>query len=447
MGNHKKMSGSFIRGNLKSMFVRPKENYQSVDGLRAISVLLVIIYHCYFFMFFYMPENRYFEFVNNFPYALNWIWHSEKALDIFFVISGFLIGGILMREHKSKNSISLKNFYLKRFFRLTPIFLLSIPITMLVSKNDHNVWANILYINNFLSEEHMFMPWSWSLAVEEQFYVVFSLFLVFLFYKKKLGLKTLILLFASSFVVRLLVVALNWDLVSEPYSSFFLVALKDGYSPRFFDLLYDNLYTRYGALISGVIIAYLNTYKQDLLKSFFSKSNYSMIINMFSLFFIVLLTLIPIQSTERPLSEIQNFIYIIFQRNIFSISIAFMLISTFYAKDVLTRLIAKFLSLKVWYPIAQLSYSMYLFHMPVLIIVYLITSTITKKGEENLIGLSETFILFIIVTLITMLLSVFTYVFVEKLFINIGHKYTSKNSEDIANDHEITPDKKASNIA
>lgn len=447
MARQTNSSSFFVIRNFKSMFIRPEENYQSVDGLRAISVLLVIIFHCYFFMFFYLQEEKYFEYVNNFPVFLNWIWHSEKALDIFFVISGFLIGGILMREQKKNNSISLKGFYIKRFFRLTPVFLLSIPITMLVSNNDHNVWANLLYINNFLSEGEMFMPWSWSLAVEEQFYIVFSIFLVFLFYKRKLGIKTLILLFASSFIVRLIVVLLNWDLVSKPYAGFFLLALKDNYSPRFFDLLYDNLYTRYGALVCGVIIAYLNTYKQDSLKVFFSKKSYPMIINTISLMFITLLTLIPIQSTENPISETQNFLYVIFQRNIFSICIAFIIISSFYAKDIITNSITRFLSLKIWFPIAQLSYSMYLFHMPVLIIIYLIMATITKNGEEKLIGLSETFMLFIAVTITTMLLSIFTYVFVEKPFINIGHKYSSKTSEDISNDDEITPDKKASNIA
>jgi len=141
-----------------------------IDGLRAISIIAVISYHFF--------EHK--------------IPHGYLGVDVFFVISGFLIAGIIKREMESGN-FSLRNFFKRRIARLFPslvtIFVTSITISYLVMSNEEfrsllsQIMYGSLYIANFYfyGKEGYFTaePFEntflhlWSLSVEEQFYMVF----------------------------------------------------------------------------------------------------------------------------------------------------------------------------------------------------------------------------------------------------------------------------------
>ena len=147
-----------------------------IDGLRAIAVLAVILFH-----------------LNS-----SWLPGGFLGVDIFFVISGYLIGGILYRE-LSTNTFSLKRFYLRRMRRILPAFFAVVVFTLIVGaqlmvpgSDEWNTarssakWS-VFFGGNFFSalNTDYFAPTVevqplnhlWSLAVEEQFYFIYPLIL------------------------------------------------------------------------------------------------------------------------------------------------------------------------------------------------------------------------------------------------------------------------------
>ncbi len=147
-----------------------------IDGLRAIAVLAVILFH-----------------LNS-----SWLPGGFLGVDIFFVISGYLIGGILYRE-LSTNTFSLKRFYLRRMRRILPAFFAVVVFTLIVGaqlmvpgSDEWNTarssakWS-VFFWGNFFSalNTDYFAPTVevqplnhlWSLAVEEQFYFIYPLIL------------------------------------------------------------------------------------------------------------------------------------------------------------------------------------------------------------------------------------------------------------------------------
>lgn len=158
----------------------------AVQGLRAVAVLAVLVFHAW-------------------PSALP---GGFVGVDIFFVISGFLITGILFRELQSTGRIDFATFYARRLRRLLPAALLVTLCTFLyayftyspleIKRFASTVIAALLYASNFwfahqaldyLAVDQSTDPLlhTWSLAVEEQFYLFWPLFLVFVFRMYRFG--------------------------------------------------------------------------------------------------------------------------------------------------------------------------------------------------------------------------------------------------------------------
>lgn len=137
--------------------------YAHIDALRAFAVLLVVIAH----------TN-----IGGIP--------GGSGVTIFFTISGFIITHILLREKATTGTFSIRGFYWRRFLKLAPPFLVIIAIPTVV----YSVWnpiswtafaAQILFVFNWVEflpiSPVLILPGSsvlWSLAVEEQFYIVFA---------------------------------------------------------------------------------------------------------------------------------------------------------------------------------------------------------------------------------------------------------------------------------
>lgn len=147
---------------------------RALDGLRGIAVLLVLWAH--------------------FPSIAGWEWTlylkavgsglrvGYLGVDIFFVLSGFLITSILLGE-KRGGDFSFRRFYLKRTLRIFPIFYFSLMACwLLFPLPDGELWANALYVSNYyyaVAEHQSPLRHTWSLAVEEQFYLLWPLLIYF----------------------------------------------------------------------------------------------------------------------------------------------------------------------------------------------------------------------------------------------------------------------------
>jgi peptidoglycan/LPS O-acetylase OafA/YrhL len=153
----------------------------SLDGLRAASVALVIF--CHYLDRLTGPTGRWLAT------ELNWI--GSAGVDVFFVISGFLITHLLLKELDASGRISLKGFYFRRFFRIFPpfyVYLTAVAILWATGAIAQSGWsfasAATYTFNYFPKISDWFVVHSWSLSLEEQFYLLWPPFLAMLGRKK-----------------------------------------------------------------------------------------------------------------------------------------------------------------------------------------------------------------------------------------------------------------------
>lgn len=167
-----------VRHNWKHLTNRPALQEPVIDGVRAIAILWVVVLHMVLLQFALFPLQATAIFTNP---ATSWVRNGTLGVDLFFVISGFLIGSILFAEMKKSGNLILSRFYVRRFLRLIPVYTAAMVLALYFLHNlplrpkwghAENAWANILYVNNFLPYMKQYMGWCWSLAIEEQFYLL-----------------------------------------------------------------------------------------------------------------------------------------------------------------------------------------------------------------------------------------------------------------------------------
>ncbi|WP_353473836.1 acyltransferase family protein [Salipiger sp. H15] len=189
-----------------------------IDGLRAIAVLTVVLYH----------------------FGLPWLGGGFTGVDVFFVISGFLIGGILWRDYEAEGRIRLGAFYLRRFRRLAPAFFTMVLVTSALGAAlllpfefrafGKSLIAATVYLSNvlFFRESGYFdtgaaekpLLHTWSLAVEEQFYIFLPLLILVLARNRTLLLMALATIWVASLASSVLATP------SHPGAAFYLFPFR-----------------------------------------------------------------------------------------------------------------------------------------------------------------------------------------------------------------------------
>jgi peptidoglycan/LPS O-acetylase OafA/YrhL len=154
-----------------------KKYIPSLNGLRAIVIIIVILCHANFRILHL-----------NIPYPLNILVDGYLGVNVFFVISGFLITKLLIEEENNNDGrINLKNFYFRRMFRIFPAyyfllgvyFLLQLLGVLYFTKTS---WFSSVFYCKYILGSDWESGHFWSLSVEEHFYLVWPL--VFMFFKK-----------------------------------------------------------------------------------------------------------------------------------------------------------------------------------------------------------------------------------------------------------------------
>jgi peptidoglycan/LPS O-acetylase OafA/YrhL len=129
----------------------------SLDGLRAISISLVLAGHL-------TKAGPVPKFMAN---------YAGTGVRIFFVISGYLITTILLNEHSQTSTINLRQFYIRRAYRILPAAAVFMLFAMLIYWHElrwYDIGAMLLYLANFDGARPWMVMHLWSLCVEEQFY-------------------------------------------------------------------------------------------------------------------------------------------------------------------------------------------------------------------------------------------------------------------------------------
>ena len=161
----------------------------SLDGLRAIAVLLVVVEHGSVHL---LARNL-------------WMPFGRIGVGIFFVLSGYLITSLLLAERANRGRISLRDFYARRALRIWPLYFAVLLLQLLVLLHvdsrpwggmwvstdsskypafSHVWWSYLVFAQNYLSDVHHHVTLGlgvyWSLAIEEQYYLVWPLALIVL---------------------------------------------------------------------------------------------------------------------------------------------------------------------------------------------------------------------------------------------------------------------------
>jgi peptidoglycan/LPS O-acetylase OafA/YrhL len=161
-GSHRESDrqSSFLDSTTVTAFVVSIQRIPSLDGLRAISITLVILSH-----------------LVKWKHVSVAVVGSYGALgvQVFFVLSGYLITNLLLREHERTSTIGLREFYIRRAFRIFPaafVFLAVVIVLYWQQMRWYHIAAAVFYVANM----DLARPWIfghlWSLSVEEQFYLL-----------------------------------------------------------------------------------------------------------------------------------------------------------------------------------------------------------------------------------------------------------------------------------
>lgn len=151
-----------------------------IAGLRAISLLWMIGFHIVFSFGFHVRADEYRERLLH-PLLLL-LAQGHLGVDLFFVISGYIIFRLLDEELRTQGNLAIALYYLRRWLRIFPAYAVVLVFSAWTLGADANLsssWANFLMINNFLPFQQQALPWSWSIAIECQFYLLAPWLLLF----------------------------------------------------------------------------------------------------------------------------------------------------------------------------------------------------------------------------------------------------------------------------
>lgn len=171
--------------------------FENLDGLRFLCFLSIFFYHSFYTESLELKNNPIYIFVENGIFG-----NANIGVNFFFVLSGFLITYLLIQEKQNNGQINLKNFWIRRALRIWPLFYFCVffgfvifPYIKQTFGQTPNETADPLYYLTFLNNFDLInvgkVPDSsvlgilWSIAVEEQFYLIWPI-IIFLFPLKKL---------------------------------------------------------------------------------------------------------------------------------------------------------------------------------------------------------------------------------------------------------------------
>jgi len=359
------------------------KKYDYIDFLRGIAILLVIINH--------IPHSDY--IVNDLtPFIIKKVLLAGTyGVQLFYIVSAFT----LCNSVENRNENNYKNFFIRRIFRVVPLFYLGIIIYYLyyyfISSHLfdfqnfytlNNLILNLFFINNFVPPSVSFIPGGETITTELNFYLIFPFLFYYLIKKKKL--------FISIIFIIPIMLILN------------LIFYKFFNSYDFGQIgFYRTIYVQLFVFLLGFLFYYL-VKKKNFKKAILENKKYFTTI-------IIIFVFIILNKKINP----EYFYY----RNL--IIICFILFFFLYLIFLKKNFLKNYYLYKLICNFGKVSYSMYIFHWIVLdIITYVINSNmIFKNSFLNLLTIILCGIF------LTYFIALISYRF-EKFFINIGKNFS-----------------------
>lgn len=366
------------------MITKHSERFNGLDHLRALAIILVLLYHYRAF-----KHPVWIETVGKFGWT---------GVDLFFVLSGFLISGQLFKEMKNIGTIHVKTFYIKRFLRIFPpyFFTLFLYFTFPFFREREALpplWKFVTFTQNYgldVINQGTFSH-AWSLCIEEQFYLILPLLLLLMMPTKlfKYFVILIILILSFSLTMRLII----W---SDSVGGI------DNSSLEFWRLWYMKIYypthTRLDGLGIGVFTGYLMQYSERF-KEIINRNG-----NRLFLMGIVLLGIAFWICNEQSSEAASTFGF-----TWVAISYGFIVVSAVSESSFLSR--TRFY---ITSELAALSYAIYLSHKG---IIHIVQNVFEYFGLEN----SDT-VSFIVCLLACIIVGLLYRFIIEKPFVILKNK-------------------------
>lgn len=361
--------------------IQNSSRLREIDFLRGIAIILVLLRH--------FP-------LTSVTTKMGWI-----GVDLFFVLSGFLVSGLLFKEHIKYGNIKPKLFLIRRGFKIYPIYFLTffLYLSIKLVKNQF-LWkgflADIFFVQNYIMGWGYAYVATWSLAVEEHFYFIFAVVLFFLiknnFFKLKSNAKT------SSFEIGILFLLVVIFLL-RCYTNF--------YQPELMEKNITMTHLRIDSLLFGVLISYFYYFKNEILNVFFKKNK------------LLLLSVALILLTFTPFIDFEESIFVrTFGFTFLYVAFGIFLIFFLLLENINSVLNKMFSVIGVNYisKIGLASYSIYLIHGFVAVFFSFLKVYVLKVQINPII-----FYLFI--TIVSILVGILMTNYVEKYFLTIREKF------------------------
>ncbi|WP_396139711.1 acyltransferase family protein [Flavobacterium sp.] len=353
---------------------------REIDFLRGIAILLVLLRHQYLFTF----TSR-----------MGWI-----GVDLFFVLSGFLVSGLLFKEYIKFGDIKPKLFLIRRGFKIYPIYFLFYLLYLFFIFSEHRFeWKGFLsdmfFIQNYVNGWGYAYAASWSLAVEEHFYFGFALLL---WLSLKFNFVKLEVQENAKRINKFEVIILSIMLIV-----FLLRVYNNVFCPENFIKNFTMTHLRVDSLIAGVLISYLYYFKINFLKHLYFSNK------------IILIVLAILCVSFTPLTDpLQSFFIKTLGFSLLYISFSIVLIYFLLENDINKILNRCFSSCLVTFisKVGYSSYSIYIIH------------TFINRSLKNYLHLElNHYLMFIVTSLLSIFSGILMTNYIEKYFLTIRDKY------------------------
>lgn len=202
-----------MSGKTKELSERPV--FENLTGLRFVGALMVFLFHCFTL---YREIWGGFSSTKPFEIVANIAGKGHLGINLFFTLSGFLITYLLLWEQKASGKVNLANFLMRRTLRIWPLYFLIVIFGFFIFPNlpygiqtVHEFWRYAIFLSNIdevlvgMNDSINFLSATWSVSVEEQFYIAWAgLLLVSPLLKRRMHLLFFVLIILGSLIFRFL---------------------------------------------------------------------------------------------------------------------------------------------------------------------------------------------------------------------------------------------------
>lgn len=373
-----------------------------LDTLRAIAIIIVLIYH---YKVVVSSENL-FGFISQ----LGW-----TGVDLFFVLSGYLIGNQILSAISNKQDFSLKLFYIRRFLRTLPnyYFVLALYFLFPVALSGTAtapLRSFLTFTQNLDMRAGETFTHSWSLCIEEQFYLIFPLIALLIAHvKRSIALAWTALIGAILFAMFMR--GFNWYAHGEAAIT----------GQPFMQYIYYPSFTRFDELLPGVAIALMKSFHPTAFANILRRGNTLLIVGLtcVGVMFYVFHNYAYIEGYGR------TFQVVTFGYSFLAMSFGILVLAALSPNSILHKIrIPGAASLALW------SYAIYLIHKP---LFQVLKAPLTENGIDINTSIGVAIIMAVSVACGWML-----YQFIETPFMNLRARFFPSNINSAKLVHNAT---------